>query len=104
LSSRYARVAIKFLGTKNRKIREFSHQTPWWCLKLQDAGFEKEAQMRIRLRDAKFSGAVGALHISFTPAHRRRQKTLLDDSKAAKTPADITAEATRYTVLLECLK
>jgi TPR repeat protein len=28
----------------------------------------------------------------------------LDDSKAAKTPADITAEATRYTVLLECLK
>jgi hypothetical protein len=28
----------------------------------------------------------------------------LDDSKAAKTPADITAEATHYTVLLECLK
>jgi hypothetical protein len=28
----------------------------------------------------------------------------LDDSKATKTPADITAEATRYTVLLECLR
>ena len=28
----------------------------------------------------------------------------LDDSKAAKTPADITAEATHYTVLLECLR
>jgi S1-C subfamily serine protease len=28
----------------------------------------------------------------------------LDDSKGTKTPADITAEATRYTVLLECLR
>src|SRR6516162_3795023 len=35
LSSRYARVAIKFLGTKNRNNREFSHQTPWWCLQGQ---------------------------------------------------------------------
>src|SRR6516164_4739165 len=32
LSSRYARAAIKLLGTKNRNNREFSHQTPWWCL------------------------------------------------------------------------
>jgi S1-C subfamily serine protease len=28
----------------------------------------------------------------------------LDDSTATKTPADITAEAARYTVLLECLR
>jgi type 1 fimbriae regulatory protein FimB/type 1 fimbriae regulatory protein FimE len=28
----------------------------------------------------------------------------LDDSKATKSPADITAEAMRYTVLLECLR
>jgi S1-C subfamily serine protease len=28
----------------------------------------------------------------------------LDDSRATKTPADIAAEATRYTVLLECLR
>jgi hypothetical protein len=28
----------------------------------------------------------------------------LDDSTATKTPADITDEATRYTVLLECLR
>src|ERR1700748_3249994 len=32
LSSRYARVAIKFRGTKNGNNRGFSHQTPWSCL------------------------------------------------------------------------
>ena len=29
---------------------------------------------------------------------------VLDDSTAIKSPADITAEASRYTVLLECLR
>jgi hypothetical protein len=28
----------------------------------------------------------------------------MDDTKAAKSPADITVDATRYTVLLECLR
>src|SRR6516162_6782678 len=32
LSSRYARAAINFPGTKNRNTRGFSHQTPWSCL------------------------------------------------------------------------
>ena len=38
LSSRYARVAIKFLDTKNRNNREFPHQTPWWCLFYRPVG------------------------------------------------------------------
>ena len=29
---------------------------------------------------------------------------VLDDSKQTKSPADIAAEASRYTVLLECLR
>src|SRR6516225_4049483 len=33
LSSRYARAAINFPGTKNRNTRGFSHQTPWSCLR-----------------------------------------------------------------------
>jgi hypothetical protein len=32
LSSRYARVAINFPGTKNKNTGGFSHQTPWSCL------------------------------------------------------------------------
>ena len=32
LSSRYARAAINFPGTKNRNTCGFSHQTPWSCL------------------------------------------------------------------------
>jgi hypothetical protein len=31
LSSRYARAAINFPGTKNRNNRGFPHQIPWWC-------------------------------------------------------------------------
>src|SRR6202795_1029474 len=31
LSSRYARAAINFPGTKNRNNRGFPHLTPWWC-------------------------------------------------------------------------
>jgi hypothetical protein len=29
---------------------------------------------------------------------------VLDDSTAAKTPADIAAEASRYTIMLECFR
>ena len=36
LSSRYARAAINFPGTKNRNNRGFPHQTPWWCLQGDD--------------------------------------------------------------------
>ena len=39
LSSRYARAAINFPGTKNRNTRGFSHQTPWSCLRLGEAAW-----------------------------------------------------------------
>jgi hypothetical protein len=39
LSSRYARVAINFPGTKNKNTGGFSHQTPWSCLIPRGRGF-----------------------------------------------------------------
>ena len=49
LSSRYARAAINFPGTKNRNTRGFSHQTPWSCL-LAQAGRHRPERGKADLR------------------------------------------------------
>jgi hypothetical protein len=51
-------------------------------------------------QNVNFAVSAGTLQ-SFLNA--RGVPYTLDDSKATKTPADIAAEATHYTVLLECL-
>jgi S1-C subfamily serine protease len=52
-------------------------------------------------QNVNFAVSLGTLQ-SFLNANR--VPYALDDSKATKTPADITADATRYTMLLECLR
>jgi TPR repeat protein len=52
-------------------------------------------------QNVNFAVSLGTLQ-SFLNANN--VPYVLDDSKATKTPADITAEATHYTVLLECLR
>jgi hypothetical protein len=48
LSSRYARVAINFPGTKNKNTGGFSHQTPWSCLlPLADIVADREFHPRV---------------------------------------------------------
>jgi hypothetical protein len=51
-------------------------------------------------QNVNFAVSVGTLQ-SFLNANS--VSYLLDDSNATKSPADIAAEASRYTVLLECL-
>lgn len=52
-------------------------------------------------RNVNFAVSLGTLQ-SFLNANG--VPYALDDSSATKSPADITAEASRYTVLLECLR
>jgi serine protease Do len=52
-------------------------------------------------QNVNFAVSAGTLQ-SFLNANDVPYK--LDDSNATKSPADIAAEASRYTVLLECIK
>src|SRR6516162_9265580 len=63
LSSRYARAAINFPGTKNRNTRGFSHQTPWSCLKGLDPHSEYLDAQGFRTLQEEALGQFGGLGV-----------------------------------------
>jgi hypothetical protein len=95
LSSRYARAAINFPGTKNRNTRGFSHQTPWSCLLAHSpdlaqavlAGFKSLDGAYTEVRKAKQSLDAQVVGNVRRKVARSKKVAVLPEIELAKLPA-----------------